>query len=277
MGANRSTMLRRNLLRFGSHGTRLMGRLWGEQFPFYYVSEYQKSGGTWLGGMIADVLQIPFPQHNLLPMACTCVVHNHWRFDPRLRRVFYLYRDGRDVMTSLYFHRMRDIRQAREAGETSAMDRAYGKLFGANYDLDDSRGNMDRFIAHELENPVGTRAPWHVHVDEWAFDRPHVVTVSYEELKADAAAALCRIIPQHTGQELDPLKAKATAEKFTFARQTGRKAGTEDRASFRRKGVTGDWINHFDRAAAERFEASCGDTLRRLGYVDDASWVDAVA
>lgn len=266
-------IVRRNLLRFGSHGTRLIGRYWGETFPFYYVCEYQKSGGTWLGQMIADYLQIPFPQHNLLPMACACVVHNHWRVEPALRRVFYLYRDGRDTMTSLYFHRMRDIARAEARGETLAIARTYTRLFGAGYDPDDSRRHMARFVEHELAHPIGTRAPWHVHIDEWLDGNPHCVTVSYEELKRDAAAALCRIIPAHAGGSPDPERAARTAEKFSFARQTGRKAGAEDRTAFKRKGVVGDWVNHFSREAAEIFDAACGATLRRLGYVGaDEDW-----
>jgi phospho-N-acetylmuramoyl-pentapeptide-transferase len=48
--------------RVASHATRFVGRHWGESFPFYYVMEYPKSGGSWLSNMIADYLQIvPVP------------------------------------------------------------------------------------------------------------------------------------------------------------------------------------------------------------------------
>lgn len=270
------SIIRRNLLRFGSHGTRWIGARWGETFPFYYVTEYQKSGGTWLGSLIADYLQIPFPQHNLLPMACACVLHNHWRYDPRLRRVFYLYRDGRDVMVSLYFHRAREVRAARERGERHPHDRRYERLFGRGWDPDDVRAHLPRFIEHEARHPVGTRATWSEHVGEWAFDRPHVVTLSYEEMLADTVGALARVLPVHTGQPVDPERLRASVEKFSFRRQTGRKAGQEDRASFKRKGIAGDWKNHFTREAAQVFDHHFGDMLVRLGYVPDRRWVDDV-
>jgi hypothetical protein len=63
-------------------------------------------------------------------------------------------------------------------------------------------------------------------------------------------------------------------EKYSFAKQTGRKAGQEDRKSFLRRGGSGDWKNHFTREAAEMFEDRCGASLRALGYAEDGSWVE---
>ena len=94
---------RMQLMRISSRITKLIACCWGESFPFYYVTEYPKSGGSWLADMIADYLQIPRPVHYHLPLSFTCVIHNHWGYSPRLRRVFYLYRDGRDVVVSDYF------------------------------------------------------------------------------------------------------------------------------------------------------------------------------
>jgi hypothetical protein len=264
-------VIRRNLIRFGSHGTRAIGALWGETFPFYYVMEYQKSGGTWLGGMLADYLQIPFPQHNLLPMACSCVVHGHWPYTPGLRRVFYLYRDGRDVMVSLFFYRQQLIRLARERGEVSPYEATYRRLFGPAEPWDPA-ALLPRFMEHEARHPTGTRRSWSAHVADW-IDRPHVVALSYESLLTDAAATLARVIPQHAGRDVDPDRLRATIDKFSFQKQTGRRAGHEDRADFRRKGVAGDWKNHFGREAAEVFDHHFGDTLVRLGYEPDRTWI----
>jgi hypothetical protein len=97
--------------RLSKEATRRIGRRWGERFPFYYVCEYPKSGGTWLAQMVGDCLQVPFPRYSVFPIGCEAVILNHWRYDPRLRRVFYIYRDGRDVMTSFFFHRLRIARQ----------------------------------------------------------------------------------------------------------------------------------------------------------------------
>jgi hypothetical protein len=54
----------------------------------------------------------------------------------------------------------------------------------------------------------------------------------------------------------------------------GRARGVENVMSHYRKGVAGDWINHFTRQHAEAFEASFGDLLIRLGYEENSDWID---
>ena len=99
-----------------------------------------------------------------------------------------------------------------------------------------------------------------------------VVTLTYEQLLTDAVGTLERVLPAHTGEPFDRERAAAIVDKFSFKRQTGRRAGTEDRKSFLRKGVAGDWVNHFDRSAGERFDQLAGDLLVELGYADDRRW-----
>ena len=55
---------------------------------------------------------------------------------------------------------------------------------------------------------------------------------------------------------------------------TGRRPGEEARGEFARKGVSGDWENHFTRAAAEVFDSYAGNALVELGYEQNSSWVE---
>ena len=58
-----------------------------------------------------------------------------------------------------------------------------------------------------------------------------------------------------------------------MSRQTGgRKAGDEDRSSFIRKGVAGDWVNHFTKDTSKLFQELAGDALLALGYEKDPEW-----
>ena len=62
-----------------------------------------------------------------------------------------------------------------------------------------------------------------------------------------------------------------------FAAKThGRAAGVEDITSHYRKGLPGDWVNHFTRSHAEAFDERFGDLLVRLGYEESSSWVTRV-
>jgi hypothetical protein len=53
----------------------------------------------------------------------------------------------------------------------------------------------------------------------------------------------------------------------------GRKRGEEDQFSFLRKGIVGDWRNHFSAEAAVVFDAHAGSALIELGYEPDRSWI----
>ena len=46
----------------------------------------------------------------------------------------------------------------------------------------------------------------------------------------------------------------------------GRIRGHEDRNAFFRKGIIGDWKNHFDQACLDSFMQYGGDLMRELGY-----------
>ena len=263
------------LRRFGTRSTQLVAKICGEFFPFYYVSEYPRSGGTWLGEMLAAYLKLPLPQQAVAPTFRSSVIHNHWGFSKRLKRVFYLHRDGRDVCTSMYFFCLRAL-----AHDNAAMRKYYrAKLPQAveqNWRPEESRQHMSKFIRIWATRPMGCRITWSDHVQQWAFDRPNVVRVSYEELRNDCVAALQRIIPQHVPGELNSARIEEVVEKFSFAQMTGRNPGEQDSTSFLRKGVVGDWKNHFDRSAAEVFDRYAGDLLIRLGYEADRSWASRI-
>ena len=62
-------------------------------------------------------------------------------------------------------------------------------------------------------------------------------------------------------------------EKKSFSRLAGgRKRGQENVKSHYRKGVPGDWKNHFTEAHIRRFKESYNHVLVKLGYETDANW-----
>jgi hypothetical protein len=63
---------------------------------------------------------------------------------------------------------------------------------------------------------------------------------------------------------IEEISAASTFEKFSG----GRERGKESKESFYRKGVAGDWHNHFDEKARRIFTTNAGETLVSLGYSD---------
>ena len=61
-----------------------------------------------------------------------------------------------------------------------------------------------------------------------------------------------------------------------FQAQTGRNKGTEDKKSFLRKGISGDWKNYFDKDITNAFvtemDGRWNKILVKLGYEDSINW-----
>lgn len=262
--------------RLAKEATRQIAIRWGDSFPFYYVSEYPKSGGTWVANMVSDYLQLPFPRFTIMPVGTRAVIQNHWRYHPGLHRVFYVYRDGRDVMVSYFFDRLR-VAQNANASEAARVRGIYERVLGVGYDAEDATRLLPDFMRFEFTQPGrGARVNWSQHVLEWhnRADRTNVVFLSYENLRSDPAGTLGAALKEITGDPVDDWRLEHAVDKFSFRRITGREPGESDPTQHARKGIVGDWKSYFTREAAEVFDAHAGEALVRLGYEPDRSWVD---
>ena len=63
-------------------------------------------------------------------------------------------------------------------------------------------------------------------------------------------------------------------ERHNFARKAGgRDRGVEDRSNHYRKGVAGDWRNHFEPIHIDSFKRNYNALLLKLAYETDPHWV----
>jgi hypothetical protein len=165
---------------------------------------------------------------------------------PEMKFVFMI-RDPRDVAASRLAH-------AARSGYAEADDRT-----------SEFYRELVRAAALDWRNAVEkTRA--------FAQRRPHqVATVRYERLVQDPRGELARVFDflgaRTRGGQLDEIVRGSSFEAFSG----GRRPGLEDRRSFYRKGVPGDWPNHLTQEALEILAQTCGVQMELAGYGEAAA------
>jgi len=197
------------------------------------------------------------------------VFHVH-RFIP-LRsvreRTVYVLRDGRDAIVSFYFHIVREWEQP--------IKRRMERRLGREMTAENIRENLPQFIDFMQGNRTHS-IDYRAHVEEWRRRQEVYVALRYEDLLKDTVAQLSRVVFEVTGTEPSAELVRAAVAKHDFTRLTGRQRGVHDPSSFLRKGVEGDWRNHFSPEAARLYDAYAGDLLIELGYETSRSWVSAI-
>ncbi len=154
-------------------------------------------------------------------------------------KYIHIIRDGRDACVSGWAHLKR-------AGQQSQFERFedYAEYFAQHHWV--------RYIvtAQEMGAQLGDR----------------YIEARYESLKADPEPKVEHLLA-FLGVDCDEQSVAACLEWGSFQRLSGGRApGEEDTQSHFRKGIVGDWHNHFSAEAIERFEHHAGPALDALGY-----------
>jgi len=233
------------------------------------VSEFPKSGGSWIVSMLGKALGVAcrdiymqpgfdlfdFSQHpwyvgvEVPDFPTQSVIKSH-ELPGSLAIPFdvtqvHLVRDGRDVVVSKYF-----------------FERDFCVKNGIIESFDQS---FESFVASESRS-------WANYVSSW-LEQPGVLTIRYESFLADPAGELGALVKALTGATLDEDVLLGVVGQFTRERFSASLASTFKHNTFVRKGVRGDWVNHFNEMDELAFEAGAGHALRRLGYETDTSWL----
>jgi hypothetical protein len=208
-------------------------------------------------------------------------------------RAFHVIRDPRDIVVSGYFSH----RNARPADHPGAG--AWGLPHIAEH-----RERLLSVSKEEgliLEMDFAHREL--LDLAEWDYERPEILELRLEELSAKPYDGFVRIF-QHLdllpedepsgGRDLLSVWLRRTLNRLSSRRgfaalrrpmpatgeillgavyrnrfeanTKGRRAGAEDTTSHYRKGVAGDWVNHFTPAVSEAFEERFERLPRKLGY-----------
>jgi hypothetical protein len=231
------------------------------------VNEFPKSGGSWLALMLAKALGLPFPR-NRLPMLTSSILHGHIMGPVGTRRHVIVWRDGRDVAVSWFYHMV--VGHNLTSARTLAMVRGELGIAGTPT----AQEHFKPALAHFLKRPAYPRFTWASFVDRWQPDTS-AIHVRYEDVLKNPAGELQRLIRACGGPDLADEVIAGIVAQHSFRAQSGRKPGEESAGNYLRKGIAGDWKNHFDQDCCDMFEAAAGRQLRALGYEGGSEWATA--
>ena len=260
-------------IRASRRGFREHGRSYPH--PILFIAGLPKSGTTWLKRMIAsypgyhEVMIPEVASHELaaggshdyeLPDGVFARVHdalvvmklhahgsrhNAAMLDAAGVPYIVLYRDLRDVAVSYCFY-VRNTPWHPEYEKYTTISPQDGLRLFADDTLRDYMAWIELWKANR--NPS------------------HSLMVRYEDLVDDTHGRF-RDIAAHLGLDSDDVTiGRIVADNSFEALSGGRQRGEENTDSFFRKGVRGDWRNHFSDGLAGHYSAILGDFLLDLGY-----------
>ena len=167
---------------------------------------------------------------------------------------FVVIRDLRDTLVSAYFsfkysHPLIDDRMKMRRRDLSELDPEAGMLYLMDEWLDRSADIQRSWI--EAREPI----------------------LKYEQLLEDDLDLMERTLIGECGLPIRPeLLRKAILDNRFESMTGGRQRGSEEILAHERKGVAGDWRNHFTEKTKATFKARYGRLLVETGYERDLCW-----
>jgi hypothetical protein len=204
---------------------------------------------------------------------------------------FHVVRDPRDIVVSGYFshlyshptqgwnqlihHREKLKTLSKEAGLLAEMEfsqNVFEEMYNWNYQLD----NVMEIKMEEL-----TLEPYNKFMEIFQYleilNKDTKIKSQFSYIFSMAVKKLQKRFLKseffNASLKLPLDKALAIVYDHDFQKKTkGRKQGEEDIKSHYRKGVAGDWQNHFNQQHIDFFKARYNNLLLKLGYETDENW-----
>lgn len=253
---------------YRAHGTRY-------PHPVLFVAGLPKSGTTWLKRMLASY---PGFHELLIPDVAAYELHTGGSHDYDLPDDTFRRFDRMLVLSKMHVH---------GSPHNAALLRAAGVPYVVMY-----RDLRDVAVSHYF---YVRQTPWHPEhpfyarlalpealiafaqrtapayagwLRLWQANRDPALSLvlRYEDLLADTHAELTRVA-DHFGLDSSPATIAAVVAQHSFSRLSGgRTAGQSDAGSFFRKGVAGDWRNHFTPELNALYQEIVGPEPVEFGY-----------
>lgn len=166
---------------------------------------------------------------------------------------FFVLRDLRDTLISLYY------------------STRYSHKIVADF-LDEQRNTVSQETEEDgliylIKNVLPVTAAIQ---GSWVGD-PSVKHLRYEDIIGNEFSFFEELI-DYCQIQIERERLREIVRYNIFEAATGRKPGQEDPMAHLRKGIAGDWKNHFTDRVKNEFKAHYGELLVRTGYEKDLSW-----
>lgn len=195
------------------------------------------------GFSLFDIAKHPWYVGNEgLEIPSQCVIKSHELPESKIvdfdATMIHLVRDGRDVIVSKFI-----------------FDTEFMVKNGISQKVD---VDFDEYVEK-------TALEWSAYVTSWsAVD--NLVTVRYEDFLQDPCKSLGQLLAKSIGASLEAECLTDIVSKFTKANFSASLDQAFAHNTFVRKGVAGDWVNHFSDKNRQVYEAIAGRAHRALGY-----------
>lgn len=192
----------------------------------------------------------PFPENTIVgPLYVTFDAYMAIS-KPEQHNAFFITRDPRDIVVSWYFQlkhsavsEERFLRHRRLLNDMSRQD-------GIMYSID------------QLQGLFRTLRSW-IYVPEMG---PNVLVLRFEDITGPDKFQVFKKLFSHCDICIPDNVLHQLLRDCSFETLSGRKQGDEQVGTHYRKGISGDWKNHFDSMVTAKFKQATGDLITELGY-----------
>ncbi|MDD2921821.1 MAG: sulfotransferase domain-containing protein [Anaerolineales bacterium] len=193
--------------------------------------------------------QMPLLKHK------TSYLMNWYRFKVLRQkyRKFFVIRDLRDTLVSLYFSMRYTHLMMREEHQTFRSVLA---------NSDEENGLIHLINSLEVQDYGRIQASWVNDAD--------TLVVKFEDLIENPA--LIETVLRYCEIDISTSKLEQVLANNNFSALSARTRGEEDPNSHYRKGIAGDWKNHFTDKVKDEFKRMYGRLLIDTGYEKDLLW-----
>ena len=226
------------------------------------VTEFPKSGGTWVGQLLAHILEINFPR-NKFPQLSRQVLHCHrtWFLDETVPVT--VLRDGRDVYISYFYHSLfeNDLKNQEHVRKTRRKFRGKREV--------DIKNDLADFIEYVHTPHLHGNLNWSAFVESRLGRGTHFVR--YENLLDKPLDTLNDLLVSYGIKNIKEKQLLKAIDAFDFSKQRQRQ-GKALQNRWLRVGKKHQWKTEYSQDARDAFNQFNFSTLQKLGYASSIDW-----